>query len=82
VPQDQLVLNEAVYLEPVRFSGGALAVVEVGSQDAPDAYAITQLSSPSKSLARTAWRVLLGRWMGATYAMIQLCVSLGRGQAG
>lgn len=37
------------------------------------AYAITKLSSSSKSLARTAWRTLLGRWMGAMYAMVQLC---------
>lgn len=72
VSEDQLVLDEAVYLEPVRLSVRVLAIVGVGGQDAPDAYAITKLSSSSKILARRAWRMLLGRWMGAMYAIVQL----------
>lgn len=82
VSQNQLVLDEAVYLEAVRLSVRALAVAKVGSQGAQGAYAITKLSSSSKSLARTACRMLLGRWMGAMYAMIQLCGGIGREQAG
>lgn len=52
-----------------------------GASGALGAYAITKLSSSSKSLARTAWRMLLGRWIGAMYAMVQLC-GLGGEQAG
>lgn len=52
-----------------------------GALGALDAYAITKLSSSSKSLARTAWRMLLGLWIGAMYAMVQLC-GIDRKQAG
>lgn len=81
-----MILDEAVYLESIRLSARALAsaVAEVGRQGALGAlgaYAITKLSSSSKSLARTAWRMLLGRWMGAMYAMVQLG-GIGGEQAG